>query len=185
MCSDDNLGDGKPGACCIPPKKWNSTTNSCVECSNTQAPSELKAGVDEPYITCTGNGDNTKTHFKYRISPITGSTGAAIPSSTSTNPNLKVQKLLAKAVAGVCPTDASAYVPNLTGIVANDKVCVRLVYDNATSGAVSNALITDSVPTGFTRVTNSTKNCLTPTGSPELCSDASGMGGAIGNNGWS
>jgi hypothetical protein len=107
------------------------------------------------------------------------------PASTSTNPNLKVQKLLAKAVGGVCPTDASAYVPNLTGIVANDKVCVRLVYDNATTGAVSNALITDSLPTGFTRVTNSTKNCLTPTGSSELCSDASGMGGAIGNNGWS
>lgn len=67
MCSDDNLADGKPGACCIPPKKWNSTTNACVECSNTQAPSELKAGIDEPYITCTGNGDTTKTHFRYRI----------------------------------------------------------------------------------------------------------------------
>lgn len=67
MCSDDNPSDGKPGACCVPPKKWNSTTNTCVECSNTQAPSELKAGVDQPYITCTGNGDTTKTHFRYRI----------------------------------------------------------------------------------------------------------------------
>lgn len=75
MCSDDNLTDDKPGACCVPPKKWNTATSSCVECSNTQAPSELKAGIDQPYITCTGNGDTTKTHFKYRITK-QGSTDA-------------------------------------------------------------------------------------------------------------
>jgi hypothetical protein len=79
MCSDDLPNDGKPGACCIPPKKWSTSANgwagACVECSNTQAPAELKAGVDEPYITCTGNGDTTKTHFKYRITK-QGSTAA-------------------------------------------------------------------------------------------------------------
>lgn len=79
MCSDDNLNDGKPGACCIAPKKWSSTANggvgACVECSNTQAPSELQAGLDQPYITCTGNGDATKSYFKYKITKI-GSTDA-------------------------------------------------------------------------------------------------------------
>lgn len=184
MCSDDNLTDNKPGACCVAPKKWNTATNTCAECTTTQAPSELQVGVDKPYITCNANGDTLKTHFRYRLTPVANST-AVTPASTSTDANFKIQKLLAKAVSGVCPSNASAYVANLTGIVANDKICVRLVYDNATTGAVSNALITDSLPAGFTRVINSTKNCLTPTGSSELCSDASGMGGAIGNNGWS
>ena len=67
MCSDDNLGDGKPGACCVPPKQWSTQNSSCTECNSTQAPSEIKASVDEPYITCTGNGDLTKTHFRYRL----------------------------------------------------------------------------------------------------------------------
>ncbi len=174
MCSDDIPTDNKPGACCLPPQTWNTATGTCQECTNTQAPSELKAGVDQPYISCTGNGDTTQTHFKYRITPLTGSLPIT-PTVTSTNSALTVTKLLAKAVGGVCPTDASAYVSNLTGVVSNDKVCVRLVYNNATTGAVSNALITDSLPTGFTRITNSTKNCLTPTGSSELCSDASDM----------
>lgn len=47
VCSDDNPNDNKPGACCIAPKKWDSTANAgvgaCVECTNTQAPAELKA----------------------------------------------------------------------------------------------------------------------------------------------
>lgn len=44
---------------------WNGT--SCAStCTTTEAPSELKANVDKPYISCT---DNTKgSHFKYRIS---------------------------------------------------------------------------------------------------------------------
>jgi hypothetical protein len=144
-------------------------------CTSTQAPAELKAGIDEPYITCTGNGDTTQTHFKYRITPVVQTPTSVTASTTSTNPSLTVTKLLAKAVGGVCPTDLSVYVPNLTGVVTNDEVCVRLVYNNATTGTISSALITDSLPTGFTRVTNSTKNCLTPTGSSELCSDALGM----------
>jgi len=35
----------------------------------TQAPTELQVGLDKPYITCTGNGDTTKTHFRYRLTP--------------------------------------------------------------------------------------------------------------------
>ena len=75
-CSDDNLTDNKPGACCIAPKKWNTATNTCAECTTTQAPSELQVGLDKPYITCTGNGDTTKTHFKYRLTP-------TVPSATN------------------------------------------------------------------------------------------------------
>lgn len=75
MCSDDNLSDNKPGACCLAPKKWNSTANggagACVECNNTQAPSELQANLDQPYITCTGNGDTNKTHFRYKLTNLT------------------------------------------------------------------------------------------------------------------
>ena len=89
-----------------------------------------------------------------------------------TSIDFSITKLLAKSVKGVCPTDASVYVSNLTGVFPNEELCVRLVYNNATTGAVSNALITDSLPTGFTRVDSSTKNCLTPSGTPELCSDA-------------
>ena len=67
LCSDDLPDDNKPGACCIPPKTWSTATNSCVECSNTQAPSEIKADFDQPYISCTGSGVATQTHFRYRI----------------------------------------------------------------------------------------------------------------------
>ena len=155
------------------------TANTCVKTQNdcgdpvsackTSAPSELKALVDYPLIQCDA----------------INSSSSVSAASTATNANFKVTKLLAKAVNGVCPTNSSAYVPDLTGIVTNDKICVRLSYENSTPWAISNALITDSIPTGFTRVTNSTKNCLTPSGTSELCSDASGMGGAIGNSGWS
>lgn len=67
MCSDDNLTDNLPGACCVPPEKWDTTTKTCTACSNTQAPAELKANHDQPYIACTGNGVLTDTHFRYRL----------------------------------------------------------------------------------------------------------------------
>lgn len=67
MCSDDNLTDDKPGACCVPPKKWDTASATCKSCSNTQAPSELKANYDQPYIACTGDGTVSNTHFRYRI----------------------------------------------------------------------------------------------------------------------
>jgi len=86
MCSDDIPTDNKPGACCLPPQTWNTATNTCQECTNTQAPSELKAGVDQPYISCTGNGDTAQTHFKYRLTKTSG-TPAATP-YTSTTPTL-------------------------------------------------------------------------------------------------
>lgn len=53
----------------------NQKQSQCVDaCTNTQAPSELKAGIDQPYISCTGNGDATKTHFRYKIIKTAGST---------------------------------------------------------------------------------------------------------------
>lgn len=67
MCSDDNFTDNLPGACCVPPEKWDTATKTCKACSNTQAPSELKANYDQPYITCTGNGVVADTHFRYMI----------------------------------------------------------------------------------------------------------------------
>lgn len=54
MCSDDNLADNLPGACCVPPATWNTVSKSCTGCLATQAPSELRAGIDQPYITCAG-----------------------------------------------------------------------------------------------------------------------------------
>ncbi len=50
---------------CAAEQVWNGT--SCTSnCTTTEAPSELKANVDKPYISCT---DSTKgAQFKYRIS---------------------------------------------------------------------------------------------------------------------
>jgi hypothetical protein len=59
-----------PSCTCPAGSTYDAPTNTCIapaSCANTQAPSELKVGVDQPLITCTGNGDMTKTHFKYRI----------------------------------------------------------------------------------------------------------------------
>ena len=108
---------------------WSCDSNACINACGTHVPSELKAGVDIPFITCDAKPGST--HFRYQITKVSSSNIAA--TSTSTNTNFKVQKLIAKAVAGVCPTDASAYVPNLTGVVTNDKICVRLIYNNATT----------------------------------------------------
>jgi hypothetical protein len=48
-----------------------------MECTQTQAPSELKAGVDQPYISCNGDPtDSTKTHFKYRLTKTAGTPSA-------------------------------------------------------------------------------------------------------------
>lgn len=54
--------------------------SQCVgaSCTNTQAPAELKAGVDQPYIACMGNGDATKTHFRYKLVKTSGSTTAGL-----------------------------------------------------------------------------------------------------------
>lgn len=44
---------------------WNGTT--CMStCTTTEAPSELKANMDKPYINCTNGAQGT--HFKYKIS---------------------------------------------------------------------------------------------------------------------
>ena len=86
MCSDDLPNDNKPGACCLPPQTWNTATGTCMECTNTQAPSELKAGVDQPYISCTGNGDTTQTHFRYRITKTSGTPTADVYTSTTPSP---------------------------------------------------------------------------------------------------
>ena len=83
MCSDDIPTDNKPGACCLPPQSWNTATGTCMECSNTQAPSELKAGVDQPYISCTGNGDTTQTHFRYRLTKTSGTPTADVFTSVT------------------------------------------------------------------------------------------------------
>jgi hypothetical protein len=69
--------------CCPSGQSYCPTTNSCVvtgscaSCS-TSAPSELKAGVDQPYISC--GAVDSKTHFRYRIisgSGIGGTTATA------------------------------------------------------------------------------------------------------------
>lgn len=83
VCSDDLPADGKPGACCVAPKTWDTATATCQSCSNTQAPTELKANYDQPYITCTGNGIVSDTHFRYRITK-TGSTDAPFISELHT-----------------------------------------------------------------------------------------------------
>lgn len=84
VCSDDNLTDNKPGACCVAPKKWNTATNTCAECTTTQAPSEIQFGVDKPYISCVANGDTSKTHFKYRLTPVGASAGTPYVSESFT-----------------------------------------------------------------------------------------------------
>ena len=40
---------------------------SCNQCT-TSAPTELKTSFDYPLIQCGGNGDTSKTHFRYKIS---------------------------------------------------------------------------------------------------------------------
>lgn len=84
MCSDDNLTDNLPGACCVPPEKWDTATKTCKACSNTQAPAQVKANYDQPYIACTGDGVLTNTHFRYKLTK-QGSTDASFISDIFSN----------------------------------------------------------------------------------------------------
>jgi len=113
------------------------------------------------------------------------------------DPAFNIKKLLALPTSGtgssaVCPTDTTSYTPTLSGVDAGATVCVRLAYQNKTSGAVSNTLITDSqidgyLPPDFARtglVANSTINCLTPTSGSPICNTDAGQGGAIPDTVW-
>lgn len=76
-CSDCNAQQDHcaAGLICEYGGDGNQKQSQCVDaCTNTQAPSELQAGVDQPYISCMGNGDATKTHFRYKLIKTAGST---------------------------------------------------------------------------------------------------------------
>ncbi len=118
-----------------------------------------------------------------------GTNGSGI--TVTGDPAFSVKKLLALPTSGtgasaVCPTSTSSYSTTLSNTPAGSTICVRLAYQNKTSGAVSNAAITDTLSSGFTYINNTTSNCLTPATGNELCaSDASQANTAwTGNNGW-
>lgn len=80
-CGVTNTCVARAVDCCPTGQSYCATTNSCsTTCAScaTSAPSELKAGVDQPYISC-GAIDNTNTHFRYKIS-----SGAATSTATAT-----------------------------------------------------------------------------------------------------
>lgn len=99
-------------------------TKTCFgDCNQTQAPSELKAEFDQPYINCSGSGDATQTHFKYRLTKINGSSskvefvlpepeivGTQILHSTLTQGEYKVECFYG--TESSVPTDISA-VPHI------------------------------------------------------------------------
>ena len=161
------------------------------------------------------DASRSKSYIEYEMSAgssvISGTYGTiSTISSTATNPEFtsinsgsnsdititqdpafNIKKLLALPTSGtgssaVCPTDASSYTSTLSGVDAGATVCVRLAYQNKTSGAVSNAAITDTLTSGFTYIDTSTTNCLTPTtGSPVCANDTTQANTAWnGNNGW-
>lgn len=44
---------------------WSCDSNACINSCGTHVPSELKAGVDIPFITC--DAKTGSTHFRYQI----------------------------------------------------------------------------------------------------------------------
>lgn len=73
------------GACCPAGAQWSSANNKCESnCTTTQAPSELKAGVDQPYITCTAGPTGT-THFRYRLTDTSAPTATPFISAIYSN----------------------------------------------------------------------------------------------------
>jgi len=73
------------GACCPAGAQWSSANNKCeTNCTTTQAPSELKAGIDQPYISCTAGPTGT-THFKYRLTDTSAPTATPFISAIYTN----------------------------------------------------------------------------------------------------
>lgn len=73
------------GACCPAGAQWSIANNRCeTNCNTTQAPSELKAGVDQPYISCTAGPSGT-THFRYRLTDMSAPTAAPFISNIYSN----------------------------------------------------------------------------------------------------
>lgn len=73
------------GACCPAGAQWSFANNKCeTNCNTTQAPSELKAGIDQPYITCTAGPSGT-THFRYRLTDVSAPTATPFISAIYAN----------------------------------------------------------------------------------------------------
>jgi hypothetical protein len=53
------------GACCPLGMKWSCDLNTCANSCGTHVPSELKTGIDIPYITCDAKPGSS--HFRYQI----------------------------------------------------------------------------------------------------------------------
>ena len=64
--------------------------------------------------------------------------------------------------------NGSSETENLT-VAPNGTVTVRVKYDNTGTQSVTDATIKDSLPAGFTYVSGSIKNCITPSFAEELC----------------
>ncbi len=79
-------------------------------------------------------------------------------------------------------TNGQTFVPDLIGASAVDPgaaVTVRLVYNNRTSAAVTNASVRALLEAGFTYVSGTTRNCITPAPGEIVCNDSPGQAGAI------
>ena len=147
-----------------------------------------------PTGTAAGNYGTVSTLASTATTPeftavTSGANGTGI--TVSGDPAFSIKKLLALPTSGtgtsaICPTSTSAYSATLSNTVPGATVCVRLAYQNKTSGAVSNAAITDTLSSGLTYINNSTSNCLTPAIGSELCANNASQANTAwtGNNGW-
>ncbi len=170
-----------------------SAINTVDTLDATRSKSYIQYEMIIPAGTAGGNYGTQSTIASTATTPEftsvnSGTNGSGI--TVAGDPAFSVKKLLALPTSGtgasaVCPTSTSSYSTTLSNTPAGSTVCVRLAYQNKTSGAVSNARIRDEInnsPSGFTRVAGSTLNCLTPATGSEICNTSAGMGGAIDEN---
>ena len=126
-----------PTCICSAGSTYDIPTNTCISpasCTNTQSPSELKVGVDQPLITCTGNGDMTKTHFKYRIKK-QGSPDVFISESFTLNTQVRHPTMTAGTYTVECFYGTGAQVD--TSVTAPPHPCAKTITVNTTANGCS------------------------------------------------
>ena len=121
----------------------------------------------------TGSGvfdlDTTLSSADFATETDTGAVtvvGAAIPA-----PNPAVDLRFSHDCGSTFVDDATPYI--------GESFLARIYFDNTGDAAGSDAQITTTLPTGFTRVADSTRVCLEPTAGEVVCNTDPGQGGAI------
>jgi SdrD B-like domain len=156
-------------------------TNNCVPNGLIYSSSSVIDSLDNTrgkgYIEYQMTSPSTSGKYGSNASIKAGTTGGANPITTNATDNyiingeneIQITTTNYQGTNSIVYMNGTSEVSSLQ-ITPNQIITVRNKYNNTGLIGITNARITIDVPTGFTLVNNSFKNCLNPTTTELLCS---------------